>query len=222
MQDLRQNEVVLGALFFIVSLLCGVWAYFITPGFYQSLLAGITTTLFGVSAALFAVNVYLGRRSRKSAISALLKLVSPSIEENHSKLLNEAWTRFGKPQFRELIQRYEENNGDPQALDPSERDTLYDMIKPKKLSYDRLLNKLEQDLKELTFILGWSFDPEILRNCFSCRHAIAKFRDLALEDSLQNKYDICEQFIDIDLYSFQALEGLKRLQPQKKEVNTAK
>ena len=180
----------------------------LTSSYYQSVAANLGTGVIALAAGIALVNVYFDYHARRRAVRPLLKLVTPSIQKHHNDLLQEAWNVFGKPQFGELLSRYASNNGDPLALAPDERRKLYDMVKPKKKTHDDLLLKLDAELKELSFILGWSFDASILESSFSCRFAITKFLTTTCDDTDQSVKDICEQFLDIAFMSHQVFDGL--------------
>ena len=65
-----------------------------------------------------------------------------------------------------------------------------------------MYEKLEEDLKELALIMGWSFDPKILEHVFRCRYSIASMRNIAFDDSEAAKRDVTKLTLDIDLDAF--------------------
>ena len=50
----------------------------------------------------------------------------------------------------------------------------------------------------MSFILGWSFSPSIIRASLDCRLDIVKLQNLSFDDSTQVKLDTCELILDID------------------------
>jgi len=211
MKLLRGKEYITAAILFLLGAEVLRRGASISSTYWQSVMANGGVTLLGLAAAILIVNAYFDYRSRKAAVYSLLKLVAPAIEEHHNELLQEAWNVFGKPQWGEIVDRYKDNNGDPRALVPDERHQLYSVIKARKGVYDQRFTRLEAILKELALILGWSFDPGILKDTFNCRFAISKFLVTPCDDSDVAVIELCEQFLDIELTSFQVFHGLIQL-----------
>lgn len=199
---IKGHEIAISIAVYILSLALFIGAYFIGSQYWQSLTIGLGTTALGLAVALTVVNVYLSQKEKKKAIKSLLMLVAPSIQKHHNDLLEKAWDKLGKPQFGELVDRYKENNGDPRALSPEERTSIYEIVKTNKSELDVSLNKLDSELKELSFILGWSFDPKILSASFKCRFAIQQFLALEMNDEKQTILDACESYLDADIQAF--------------------
>lgn len=211
MSTIRGKESLFAILSVIVGVALAVAGMFIPQPYISGFIANLATTFFGLGVGLYIVNIYLDRKSRKTAVTSLLRLIAPSIQAHHNALLTEAWNRFGKPQWGEIMDRYADNDGDPRALTPDERHTIYEMVKAKKAMYEVRFTTLEAELKELAVILGWSFDPSILGASFNCRYAIAKLRAATFDDSEDSTLVVCEQFLDVDFTSSQIFHRLVEL-----------
>lgn len=211
MITIRGHEKKIAILSFLLAIGLAAAGYFASSAYIGGLLANIASTFLGLSIGLYIVNIYLDRESKRAAVTSLLKLIAPSIQGHHNALLHEAWNRFGKPQWGEIIGRYTENGGDPRALTPEERQKIYDMVKAGKVKYDSTFTTLEAELKELALILGWSFDPGILSASFNCRYAITKLRAATFDDSEEAKLEVCEHFLDTEFTSSLVFHGLVEL-----------
>lgn len=193
---MKGKEWILAIVFLLVAVAFAVTGHRVTD-YWQALCINLATTCLGLAAALVVLNVYLDLSTRKAAIRPLLQLVAPTMRDHQNALLDTAWNRFGKPQFKEIITRYTKNNGDPRALTPQERNGIYEMVKEDRDSLFARMDKLELELKELALLLGWSFKPGILKSSFSCRYAIVRLRAIEFDDSDQSKLDACEHFLDL-------------------------
>jgi hypothetical protein len=198
---IRGKEVGLSLTSFAVGASIAAGAYF-TEGYWQSMLLDLAIAFVALGAGLMVINFYLDMRARKSALEPMLELVEESIQQHHNDLMDRAWASIGKPQFSDLVDRYVERGRDPLALTPSERDAIYEMVKSDRDNLHRLQDHLDEQLKELTLILGWSFDPRILQHAFSCRSAIARMRTLDFDDTDATKREVCQMFLDIDISAF--------------------
>jgi hypothetical protein len=207
----RGHEAYLAWAALVTAIILGVTSGLVSDQYRQSVLIELMSTMLGLSLGLFLVNVYLERRNRRDAVRPLLALVAPSIQRNHNDLLSAAWGTFGKPQFGELLRRYMGNNGDPQALSPAERDSLYGLVKGQLAALQTQLDRLDADLRELTYMLGWSFKPTILRSAFACRHSIQQLRLVTFDDSAESKLRACEHFLDVDIHAFSTFNALVEL-----------
>lgn len=210
-RTIRGNEHRLALASILAALAIGIGGYFVSNSYLASIAANLSTTMFGVGIGLYLVNLFLERDARKQAVMSLLKLVAPSIQEHHNALLIEAWNRFGKPQWGELLKRYASNGGDPHALTPEERNKIYGMVKSEKAAYETRFLKLESELRELALILGWTFKPSILSSSFNCRFAITKLRAASFDDSEPAKLEVCERFLDVELTSSAVFHELVEL-----------
>jgi len=213
---MKTKEIYLATACLLLFIALAIGAAYSNP-YWQALLINLSTTALGLAIALIVINVYLDRSARREAVRPLLKLIAPAIGAHHNDLIHAAWDRFGKPQFGEIAKRYTENNGDPRALTPDERNSLYDIIKTNRDRVLDLLGRIDNDLRELVVIIGWSFDPDILKHAFSCRYAISQLRIITFDDSNDAKLAICEQFLDADMMAFAVLRNLHSLIGSPKE-----
>ncbi len=150
---LRGRENLAALLLTVVGVVIVYYGERLSSSYYQSVAANLGTGVVALAAGIALVNVYFDYHSRKRAVRPLIQLITPSIQRHQNDLLDEAWNIFGKPQFGEMMKRYADNNGDPLAWTPEERKRLYDMVKAKRDEHDRLLQKLDAELKELGLIL---------------------------------------------------------------------
>jgi len=198
---IRGNEVSLSLASFAIGVSIAAGAYF-TEGYWESMLLDLAMVFVALGAGLLAINFYLDMHARKSAVEPLLELVEEAIQEHHNNLVDRAWERIGKPQFNELVDRYVKHGRDPLALTPGERDAVYEMVKSEREVLNRLHDHLDEQLKELALILGWSFDPRILQHTFVCRSAIARMRAIKFDDTEASKRQVAQTFLDIDISAF--------------------
>lgn len=63
----------------------------------------------------------------------------------------------------------------------------------------------------MSFILGWSFSPRIMRASLDCRLIIVEFKALDLDGEEQTKLDACELYLDIDATSGAVVATLAEL-----------
>ena len=194
----------------LTAILLAVFA-FRSDGYWRSLLLNVSTTALGLSAALAIVNFYLDMSAKKTAVYPLLRLIAPSIEEHHNQLLDKMLARFSRPQFQEMAKRYHDNKSDPHALTHDERNAIYEIVEHDKDSFFLQYDRLEQELRELAIILGWSFSPAILSDSFNCRYAIAKLKATCFDGSDGAKLQVCENFLDVDINSYSVFAGLVEL-----------
>jgi hypothetical protein len=208
---IRGREVALSLASFAIGAGMAAGSYYLED-YWRHLLLDAAMVFVALSAGLLAVNFYLDMRARRSAIEPLLELVEPSIQQHHNDFLDKAWDRLGKSQFSKLVDRYEASDRDPLVLTPDERDSIYEMVRSDKESFFRLYEQLEEELKELALILGWSFDPSILQHSFNCRYSIARMKGADFDDTDATKAEVCKLFLDIDLNAFALHLHLAKLQ----------
>jgi hypothetical protein len=198
---IRGKEVVLAAASFTAGVGMAAAAFWV-EGYWRSMLLDLGMVFVTLAAGLIVVNLYLDRSARKSAMEPLIELIETSIQEHHNDLMDKAWERIGKPQFNQLVDRYLENDRDPLALTPDERDAIYNLVKFNRENLALLHHRLEEDLRELALIMGWSFDPKILEHVFRCRYSIARMRNVSFDDSDAAKREVSGLLLNIDLDAF--------------------
>ncbi len=168
-------------------------------GYWQSFLINISTVGLSLSIGLMVVNHFLNLQDKRRAAHPLLRMIAPSITKFHNEFFIEAGrSRFGIPAFKALINAYETNRRDPKAFTPEQRDGLYQMIKDSRDQLFPVLDTIHEQLKEISFILGWSFSPKIMRDSLDSRLNISKLRNLPFDDSVECKLSACELLLDTD------------------------
>jgi len=137
----------------LLAIACGVWAYFQT-GYWQSLLLGLAGTSLSLSIGLIVVNLYLKLQEKRQAAIPLFKMIVPGIREFHNDyFIEKGRLKFGTPEFNALIHAYQDNKRDPKALSPAQRTGLYEIIESSRDDVVELLDKIDDQLKEMSFIL---------------------------------------------------------------------
>jgi len=195
----------------LLAVAFGAWAYFQT-GYWQSLLLGLARTSLSLAIGLVVVNVYLKLQEKRQAAVPLFKMIVPSISAFHNDyFIEQGRLKFGTPDFNTLLRAYQTNKRDPKALSPAQRTGLYEIIEANRDEVVVILDKISDQLKEMSFILGWSFSPRIMRASLDCRLIIVEFKALDLDGEEQTKLDACELYLDIDATSGAVVATLAEL-----------
>ncbi len=87
------------------------------------------------------------------------------------------------------------------TLFPEARDKLYDLATAKQNELTILIQNLEEALTEVTRLVGWDLDAELLSECLKARNAVRQFREIKLDGSDKAKQGVSEHLIDIDTFS---------------------
>lgn len=194
-----------------------VGAYYSPTTFWQPLLINMATTFFAICLGLVVINIYLEKAQRKGAIRSLLHLCNNAIANFHNTFLDLIWTKFGKNEFGDLRNAYMKAGGDPKTLPPETREKLYLLATTKQNELSILIQSLEESLAEVTRLVGWDLDADLLSECLKARTAIRHFREVKLDGSDKAKEDISEHLIDIDCFSQYARDKLLELAGIKQE-----
>lgn len=202
------TEPVLAIVFLIVGFLMLILGKHEANQYYQSLWANASITTLGFGVALFVVNFYLDRKSRKKALAALFELVGPPLHELTNALVKEAHDRFGEHDFDGLTDAYQNGNWRATALNREQRLALYDLVAQNRNVFLPLLEKLNESLREFCFVVGWSFDPQVLFLAFSCRAAAKKVKSCKFDHTDEDVKALCEGFLDASLHSAKIYELL--------------
>lgn len=194
----------------ILGITCIVGARFLVD-YYQSLLLASGFMLLGVSVAILVINHYLAMDEKRAATLPLLRTISPAIADFHNNLLKSAFTYFGKDEFSSLIDKYVDDNGDPRAFTPEERNRVAAMVEQEYPLISPTLDRMENDLKELNMVIGWSLNPKVAGEACECRLSISRLRT---EMGLGEKKDsmrVAEHFIDVSLHAHVVFEALREM-----------
>ena len=209
----RYPEAVFAVLSAIVGIGLLIYGAHIQNGYWQSVLANSSVGLMCFALALFAVNVYIDRNSRRRAEHALFELTGKSLTETINQFLDLAHDRFGQPGFDQLTDSYQQNEWKPTALSPEEREKLATLVSEHRDKLSPLIGSLEVELKELCSVIGWSFDSNVLYMALSCRGAIGRYSRCQFDKSVEDNKAVCEAFLDVVLF---ASELADRLTPRHK------
>lgn len=188
-----------------------------STGFTQNVLVEFAGTAVSFAIGLWLVDVYLQLDEKRKAAVPLLEMITPSIAKWHNDyFIEKGRLAFGIPGWHALLDAYQSNGRNPQALSPEQRDGLYKIIAASRAEVLPLFDTLHDQLKELSALLGWSFNPQIMRAALSCRLNIVRFKNLTLSDDTRSKLDACELYLDIDAYAGAVVSELANLLGLKK------
>lgn len=183
----------------LASVVLIVVSYYLAGGFWQNVLIGLATTFLGLGMAVLVVNHFLTSSDKRIAAKPLLKLIAPNVRRYHNELfLRYGYEKFGKDQFQSLVKLYQKHKGDPKAFSPEQRKALYDAIEVEKDDLLRVHDALGEQFRELTLLLGWSFDSRITAAAMDARLNYATFRSLNWDESEETKLSAIESFFDAE------------------------
>lgn len=174
-------------------------AHTLVPGYWQDLALGLATTFLGLGIGVLAVNAYLSSADKRQFAKPLLKMIAPQVEELHNELvIQHGINTFGKNDFERILEVYKKHKGDPQAFSPQQRDALYAAIELIKPDLIRVHDILTEQLRELTMLLGWSFDSRVTSAALSARLSFATFKAANWDGSDETKRVTIEAYLDSD------------------------
>ena len=190
---------IIGTIILLVAIVMITIAYFVSGTFWQSLLISLSTTLFGFGLALFIVNHILTSSDKKAASEPLVKLIMPNIKKLHNEyFVQHLKAELGTAQMEEWLEIYTNHKGDPKAFSPEQRDKLYEVIQSKKDELEKVYESLQEQFRELTLLLGWSFDSKITSDAFSSRLNMATFSSSSWDGEVETKLSVIEAYLDIE------------------------
>jgi hypothetical protein len=191
---------IIGISLVVLSVVFAIGAYFVNIAFWQSLTLGLATTLFGIGIAIFVVNHLLTSSDKKAASKPLLKLIRPNINHLHNNLfIRHLHDQLGKDQMELWLQIYQKHKGTPKAFSPEQRDKFYSAIELIKDDLNVVYDLLQEQFRELTLLLGWSFDSKITSAAFSARLSMATFQSSQWDGTDESKLKIIEAYLDTEV-----------------------
>jgi hypothetical protein len=193
---LKQLLTLLSFLLMAISLAI---AYYCQSAFWQAVAINSGTSFMALGVGLLFVNVYLERNSRRGAVRSLLVLSNDALADFHDMLLDLCWAEFGRDQWGKIMEEYIDADGQPQALRQDVRDKLYVLIKSNSMLMSKI-ERLEETLTELSRMVGWDLDANLLRACLDARISISRLKKTTLDESDEAKNSITEHIIDTDLH----------------------
>ncbi len=196
---------------FILFLVIGFIAYCVQDAFFKHFLISISITFFSVSVAILVINIYLEKNKRKNAIASLFGLANDSMVEYHNYFIALVITQFGKTEFYDIWRSYLESHGDIKVLKPNDRTKLFNVLKDNKEVFSNYFSELENTLLELSTLVGWDLDPNLLKYILDSRRAIRNFRNIHLIDTPESKNSYVSAIMEIDLNIDFVRERLKEL-----------
>jgi len=202
-----KNIRIFGYIALTIGLYLIVGAYWLT-GYFQNVALAISSVALGFGIAFLVVNVFLNEEEKKKAAMVLLQLVHESIVKNHEEIfLGKGRDAFGIPEWSSIIQAMNANGRNPDALSPEQRTKVIELIRNQESEIIEVYLSIEEQFKEIGYILGWSFSPQLVRDCMLTRMEITEFRVLiSIENpSDEQKMKIIEKYFDIDADSSSVL-----------------
>lgn len=182
----------------VVALASLVGSYWLT-NYWQALVLSVGSAVLSVAIALVAVNRILLGAEKKYAAVPLFEFIQPTIHRLHNDLFVELGrTSLGKEQFEGMIGLYQKHQRSPQAFTPKQREDLYKMISGVRDELIAVYDLLSEQLRELTSMVGWSFDPKLMGLALKARLKAANFKSLPFDDADQSQQKIIEAYLDID------------------------
>jgi hypothetical protein len=195
---------------FVLAIASIAAAYFCPSPFWQAVGINVGTSFMSLGVALLVVNVYLERSSRKGAVTSLLVLGHTAIADFHNFFLERCWSQFGMDEWSKAYGEYMKSEGDPSAVRQDVRDFLYDLAKSNAGMRTRV-DRLSETLSELSRLVGWDLDPDLLRACLESRTAIYRLHDVEYDDSDKSKAAVTEHLLDADVHSQVARKLLMKI-----------
>jgi hypothetical protein len=177
-------------------------------GLAQQFGLAIFSASLSVAMAVAIVNLLLDQKSRKLAAGPLARLVSLPIVKHHNAQILWGREKFGTADFNKLIDKYESNGHNPIAFSPSERDQFAQMISENIKDIESHHTVIEERLREMIGVLGWSFDAKIIAAALNCQQNIADFRLNNPPEDDNARLKLIEMYIDIDSSATTALSCL--------------
>lgn len=196
---------------FLLFLVVAFIAYQIQNPFFQIFLISISTTFFAVAVAILVVNIYMEKSKRKDAIASLFGLANNSMIQFHNNILDQAWTQFGKSEYNDIVNSFFDSNYDIKVLKPNDRTKLFDAFKVKRDEFINYSNELENTLSELTNLVGWDLDSDLLLFTLEARQSIRNFKNVRLNDTDESRENFVTALMSIDVDVGLAREKLKDL-----------
>ncbi len=193
--------------FGIVTIASGLLATFLV-GLAQQFAFSVFSAALSVTMAIAIVNVILDQKSRRLAAGPLARLVALPITDHHNSQITWGREKFGTADFNALITKYEANGHNPIAFSPVERDQIDEMIDANIGDIEDQHNLIEERLREMIGVLGWSFDARIIAAALTCQQNIAEFNQNNPPIDDETKLKRIEMYIDIDSSATAALEFL--------------
>lgn len=199
---------IIGFVTILLSVSALVGSYFLS-GYWQSLVLSIFSTFLGLGLAVFLVNFILSRADKKAAAEPLLRLIMPNIKKAHNDLfIQHLRNELGKDQMESLLEIYQKHKRNPDAFSPEQREKLYSAIVKIRGELEQTYDALQDQFRELTLLLGWSFDSKITGLSFNTRLLISQFSNASWDGSPEDQKKVLEAYIDIDGSAGTLLETL--------------
>jgi hypothetical protein len=202
--------IALGIVGFILS-------YFVQNNTTVALIQHLSSCSIEISIAIIIVNIYLERKSKQDAIYSILQYSDTNIIQFHNKLLDFMWTKFGKNEWGDLIAEYVDGDSEPEVILPERRNNIYEIIETNYNALSLNIRNLESTLIEMTYLIGWNLDADLLKLSIDARTSINKFFQVTIDDSSESRLQAIKHLIDIDCFTTEIRRTLIKLANVKEE-----
>ena len=184
-------------------------AYWLS-GYWQSLALSLVSVFLGFGVALLVINGFINEGERKKAAVVLLQMVLKDVSEYHNLFIRKGHDKFGIPTWNEIIDTMNQNKRNPDALTPEQRTSILEILSENKDEILSVTASIDERFREISYILGWSFHPKIVRDAMLSRMEIAKLQTLVNAESLTDdqKKEAIEIYFDFDADSSAVLTSL--------------
>lgn len=190
--------------------LCFLAASLVTRVLFQSFLVGMSSSLVVASIGVIALDFYLESSNRKQAVKSLFFLSQEAIAKFHNHWLDILWARFGRDETGRMFDEYRSAGFIPGAIKKESREYIYNEYRDNPEIRQNIVS-LEASLTELSRMLGWSLDPNVLSACLAARGAIAKLHVVTLDNSDEAVDSVVNGLMVIDAMSQRARSTLAKI-----------
>jgi hypothetical protein len=204
---MKRSIIIISIVGIILGIIGFILSYFIHNATTIGLIQHISSCFIEISIGIIIVNIYLERKSKQGAVYSILEFADTSILQFHNKLLDFMWTKFGSNEWANLIQEYYDGDSKPEIIPPVTRENIYEIIKINYVELRSDIRSLESTLTEMTYLIGWNLDAELLKWTIDARNSITKYLQVPNDDSAESKLHAIEYLLDLD-YVVGLIRGL--------------
>ncbi len=168
-------------------------------GYGQQVALAVMAAVLGLGLVILFVNSILNSSEKREAAQPLMQMIQPYVVRLHNDFVRKGRDRFGIEGFATLLNLYTRNSRKPEAFSLEDRERLYVYVAEQRQELTGYYDILQDQLRELTTIAGWSFDPTIVASALSARLSIATFKALKWDNmDDKSKLKAVESYLDIE------------------------
>ena len=193
----------------IIGIILSILAYW-ASGYWQGLMFSLISVVLGFGIALLVVNGFINDEERKRAAGVLLQMVLEDVAKLHNLFIQKGYDKFGIPAWNSIIDSMNTNARNPDALAPAQRIGILEILSINKQELLTYITSIDERFREISYVLGWSFHPKIVRDVMSSRMEIAKLRTLINAGSLSNEQnkEAINLYFEVDADTTAVLDSL--------------